>query len=62
MTNNIDIEEVIEAASKLGVQNGIKSTILLVRQIKIQHPQATIDDVLGVLIDTYEQLYKECVI
>lgn len=62
MTNNINIEEVIEVASKLGVKNGIRSTILLVRQIKIQHPQATIDDVLSILIDTYEQLYKEAVI
>ena len=62
MANNINIEEVIEVVTKLGMQNGIKSTILLVRQIKIQNPQATIDDVLNILIDTYSELYKESVI
>lgn len=63
MTSKDDyIEEVIEASSKLGVKNGMRAMILLVRQIKITNPEATIDEVLDILEKTYGELYKEAVI
>ena len=51
-------DDITEEAIKLGVKNGMKAVILLVRQIKLVQPNATIDEVLDIIVKSYEEAYK----